>query len=202
MAKGKRKPPRGKGKGSDFERAFAKELSEWWTSYRRDDVFWRTAMSGGRATVRRLLGQDTYGQAGDIACTDPAGTPLLETVVFELKRGYNTVSLGDLVDSRQNNGWRQLDQWIVQAERSMEEAKAAFWMIVHKRDNRETVCITPYTFMDWLKTKGVVIRKFRPALRAHVHVRTTKDPTSEVYMGLDQYRLSDFFDIVPPKVFL
>lgn len=40
-----------KKKGSTFERLICKELSLWVTDEERTDVFWRSAMSGGRATV-------------------------------------------------------------------------------------------------------------------------------------------------------
>jgi len=39
-------------KGSSFEREICTILSKWWTNNERDDVFWRTAGSGARATTR------------------------------------------------------------------------------------------------------------------------------------------------------
>ena len=75
-------------KGSGFEREVAKALSLWWTEGSRDDVFWRSSNSGGRATARRKRGQRTAGQHGDIAATDPVGEPFLKVVTIELKAGY------------------------------------------------------------------------------------------------------------------
>ncbi|MBM3120244.1 MAG: hypothetical protein FJ006_12010, partial [Chloroflexi bacterium] len=58
-------------KGASFERDISRQLSLWWTHGERDDVFWRSSMSGGRATVRAKKGQKTAYQNGDITATDP-----------------------------------------------------------------------------------------------------------------------------------
>ena len=42
----------GKEKGSSFERLVCKRMSMWLSKGERDDLFWRSAMSGGRATVQ------------------------------------------------------------------------------------------------------------------------------------------------------
>ena len=46
----------GKAKGSSFERLICKELSLWITGGEHQDVFWRSAMSGGRSTVAMKKG--------------------------------------------------------------------------------------------------------------------------------------------------
>lgn len=64
----------GKAKGSAFERGVCKELSIWVTKGKRDDVFWRSSISGGRATVRfNKRGAITEHQAGDICAVHPDG---------------------------------------------------------------------------------------------------------------------------------
>lgn len=66
----------GKQKGSAFEREVCKALSLWVTSGDRQDVFWRSAMSGGRATValRRIRdGEPLVRQAGDIVAVEVEG---------------------------------------------------------------------------------------------------------------------------------
>lgn len=78
----------GSRKGSAFERDICKKLSLWWSEGKRDDIFWRTASSGARATQRRKIGRSTYGGDGDICAIDPIGQPLLDKYVFSLKCGY------------------------------------------------------------------------------------------------------------------
>lgn len=80
--KGKRRlSTRGKGKGQQFEREVCVKLSEWVTGGKRKDVFWRSAMSGGRATVSR--GQ--VRQAGDICAVSEEGYELTKLCYFECK---------------------------------------------------------------------------------------------------------------------
>src|SRR3954464_11883516 len=86
------------GKGASFERDLCKRLSLWWTDGERDDVFWRTSQSGGRATSRTKKGKKTKNSYGDICAVDPIGQPLLDLITFEVKRGYNKDSFTDLLD--------------------------------------------------------------------------------------------------------
>jgi hypothetical protein len=46
----------GKQKGSQFERDVCRELSLWVSHGKQEDVYWRSAMSGGRSTVAALKG--------------------------------------------------------------------------------------------------------------------------------------------------
>lgn len=72
-------------KGGAFEREMAVAFSLWWTDGERDDVFWRTQGSGGRATNRAKQGKKTKFQYGDMTFTDPIGKPLIEYASFEFK---------------------------------------------------------------------------------------------------------------------
>lgn len=74
----------GSAKGAEFERHVCKLLSKWVTAGARSDVFWRTSMSGGRATVARKKGESLR-QAGDIASVAPEGHQLTDKLYFELK---------------------------------------------------------------------------------------------------------------------
>lgn len=139
-------------KGGQFERDFCTDLSKWWTHGVRDDIFWRTAGSGGRATVRGKRGRSTFGQHGDILFTDPSGASLLDLITFELKRGYNKDSPIDLCDrldvtSGQKNQ-TQWEEWLEQAERSHLAAGSYSWMIVQRRDHRIPFCYFPCPLMN------------------------------------------------------
>jgi len=76
----------GKQKGAAFERKICMALSRWVSHGKSDSCFWRSAMSGGRATVRYAAGKGHDGQGGDIAATDPLGHALLSKFVVECKR--------------------------------------------------------------------------------------------------------------------
>jgi hypothetical protein len=89
----------GKGKGSAFERSICKRLSLWVSHGKREDLFWRSAMSGGRATVGRKQGKDHAHHAGDISATHPDGHKLTEHWYVECK-AYKSLQIESaLLDS-------------------------------------------------------------------------------------------------------
>lgn len=80
-----RKKGSGKGKGSAFERKVCKALSLWVSHGEHEDLFWRSAMSGGRATVAKKRGAKLSRHAGDISATSEAGHKLTDTYFIECK---------------------------------------------------------------------------------------------------------------------
>ncbi len=79
------RPGGGHEKGAEFERQTCKTLSLWITAGARDDLFWRTAMSGGRATMKMREGKRADAQAGDIGMIDPLGALFLDNFFIEAK---------------------------------------------------------------------------------------------------------------------
>lgn len=79
------RPGGSKQKGSAFEREVCKQLSRWVSHGKREDLFWRSAMSGGRATVAGRRGTTLASQAGDISSVDKAGHVLTNEFYFETK---------------------------------------------------------------------------------------------------------------------
>lgn len=132
------------GKGSKFERDICYRLSAWWTGDPESSVFWRSSMSGGRATVRGRKGKRTEGHAGDVAATTADAEQFLRVVTLELKRGYSKDKdnpfyfLDGKADSRPT-----IMQWIDQARKSAALAKSMYWMIVAQRDRKETLVYMP-----------------------------------------------------------
>lgn len=74
----------GKQKGAAFEREICRQLSLWISQGKSSDLFWRTAMSGGRATVLHRKGQSIR-QVGDICAVSPEGHPFTDEWFIELK---------------------------------------------------------------------------------------------------------------------
>lgn len=75
----------GSQKGANNERKVCRLLSLWVTHGKREDVFWRSAMSGGRATVAKRKGKMLASQAGDISAVDEAGHILTDYFYIETK---------------------------------------------------------------------------------------------------------------------
>lgn len=74
----------GKRKGSKFERSICRELSRWITKGVREDVFWRSSISGGRATVALRKGIKVR-QAGDICAVAEEGNAFCDQWFIECK---------------------------------------------------------------------------------------------------------------------
>ncbi len=166
--KAKRK---GRGKGSSFERTICRELSLWWTKGKRDDIFWRTSQSGGRATIRSKKGKKTFGQYGDIQAVDPKGQPLIDLCTIEAKRGSNKITCADIIDqpetySRKDKQTRlrptPWEGFITQAERQAKAAGTRFWILIHKRDRRNTVIFLPFPLVGLLCSYGSSILRSDP----------------------------------------
>lgn len=138
MAKKRRNP----GKGSAFEREICKKLSLWWTHGNRDDVFWRTSNSGGRATIRAKGEQKTFGQYGDIQATDPIGQQLLDRFTIECKTGYPGQTITDEID-KITSGQTQYEKFIEQAVHETLQAGSTYWMLITRRKGKEILLTVP-----------------------------------------------------------
>jgi hypothetical protein len=79
------RPGGGSPKGGAFERGACKRLSLWVSDGADDSVFWRSAMSGGRATVQLRTGTVNVVQSGDICAVSPLGYPFVRANFVELK---------------------------------------------------------------------------------------------------------------------
>lgn len=132
----------GANKGSSFEREICKELSLWWTDGDRDDIFWRTAGSGGRATNRMKRGLSTSGAYGDIMAVDASGADLLRLVCFELKRGYGQWCVLDAVDRRPGSKPSMVESFWMQASRSALDANARYAVVIFRRDQKQTMIMS------------------------------------------------------------
>ena len=134
-------------KGSEFEREICKALGRWWSGGERDDIFWRTAGSGGRATNRARKGKSTAGQYGDVSAVDSIGEPLLQVFAIELKRGYSRYSFADMFDAQHNARQQKWDEFYCQARDAAEVSGARYWMLIWRRDRRKALVFMPLEVM-------------------------------------------------------
>ncbi len=129
----------GKQKGNSFERECCRILSLWWSEGKRDDVFYRSQSSGGRATVRANRGVTTVNQYGDISASDNEGLMFTRFVTVEIKRGYNTSTPYDFIDKLDSSGPTKFEEWFDQAEADRKKADAKIWWLITKRDRKQTM---------------------------------------------------------------
>ena len=90
------RPGGGPAKGASFERKVCVQLSLWITGGKLRDCFWRSSLSGGRATVAFQRGVRLDRQAGDICAIAPEGHVLTDQFYFELKH-YRSIKLESFI---------------------------------------------------------------------------------------------------------
>ena len=194
--KRKRKSNKSK-KGNQFARELCPILSRWFTKGERDDAFWLTSQSGGRATVRAEKGKKTHGQHGDIAATDHAGKELTDVFTIECKRGYSNTTIFDLMDrgGRHEKSQQQFEEWLQQVFLSHKNSGSQTWMIIHRRDTRYSFVYLDEAFANVLIHPDE--QQEIQFLRMRCGVKTTKSTLKivDVFGCL----LSDFMDIVTPS---
>ena len=79
------KPGAGHAKGASFERAVSKRLSLWLSDGLRDDLLWRSSLSGGRATVQFRAGTVNLTQSGDVSAIGAGAHEFCERFFTEIK---------------------------------------------------------------------------------------------------------------------
>jgi hypothetical protein len=181
----KKRKGRGSRKGGSFERKLCKVLSLWWHG-EREDIFWRSAGSGSRATV----GKKILTGHGDICAVDKCGDALCKFLVIEAKNGYSGVHLTTLLD-KTNNKKNQLEKWIIKAHNSRKKSKAFSWIIVHQRTRRACLVYFPS------KLYFVALGANGPKIEVHCRIKLSK--TKALPLHLVAMKLADFLEAVDPK---
>jgi hypothetical protein len=72
-------------KGGAFERLVCKRLSFWLSQGERDDLFWRSSLSGGRATLQLRREFVNMAQAGDLTAISREAYEFAEHLFIECK---------------------------------------------------------------------------------------------------------------------
>ena len=145
----------GKQKGASFEREICVLLSSWISSGTQEDVFWRSAMSGGRATVAMKRGKRLTSQVGDISCIDPAGNRFIRAFAPECKF-YANLDYSGLLTGK----GKLLSFWQEINKQASQHGKHP---IMFARQNRlpTTVCLTHSGIqtLDFPAHKTVIISR-------------------------------------------
>jgi hypothetical protein len=117
-----------KAKGGKFEREVCVVLSLWVSQGKRRDLFWRSAMSGGRATVHGR----SVRQVGDVCAVAPEGHQFTDKYFVECKHLKSLDFIG-LIEGR----GRLLKYWhIAQAQAAKHELIP---MLIAKQNNHPVI---------------------------------------------------------------
>lgn len=182
-------------KGSAFERKICKELSLWWTHGKRDDVFWRSSQSGGRATKRSAQGKKTAGSYGDITALDPIGKPFLDLFTVELKVGKSHGHPMEMLDAPRSPATTRWERTLAQAIQSHQEAGSGAWLLICQRNRRIPMVYVDARVVLALENaqRGSVIMP--PCARYTLMVCGTR-PAISCFYALS---FSDFFERFRPE---
>jgi hypothetical protein len=123
----------GKAKGANFERFVCKKLSKWLSAGEREDLLWRSAMSGGRATVAHRKGKKDD-QVGDICATSTEGLAFTNRFAVECKY-YRDIQMESLLTQHPGKDsllkfWNEIDLKAAEVNRLA--------MLVFKQNQGET----------------------------------------------------------------
>lgn len=161
------KPGKGKQKGSAFEREVCKALSLWVSGGKRDDVYWRSAMSGGRATLRsKKFGRARRGgtQVGDLSAVHPMGSVLLKHFVTECKF-YKNLKFGNFLFKK--GGLLQLF-WKQLLKKADHEVKLP--MLIAKQNKYPTVVLLDPEGFQLLYANAKYHRRIAYVLKQRCHI--------------------------------
>ena len=186
-------------KGSPFEREMCKAFSMWWTKGERNDVFWRSAGSGGMAKTRSKQGGVAFGQYGDIQATDPIGQPLIDACTIELKRGYPKQYIGDMLDKSAKAAQQGYEKFIEQAIIDSKLAKSFSWLLIVRRDKRQALVTMPKRL--YLALYGVGAFKPKPIPFYTMRIALRRNNKSVTKLTIYGTTLHEFMENTKPKHF-
>lgn len=141
----------GKRKGAAFEREICKKLSLWISKGERTDIFWRSAMSGGRATVQFKKGIKNKTQACDISAIDPLGEKLLKDYIIECKH-YKNLNLENLIYNTSKEGL--LEFWNETWKKAVDLGKLPI-VIARQNNKKDIICLNYDIGLTILKHCGI-----------------------------------------------
>ena len=111
-----------KQKGAAFERWVCKQLSLALSGGKRDDLLWRSAMSGGRATIGKKSGMERSHQVGDISAISKEGEEFLSRYVVECKH-YKKLPFLQYLLKDDDSKSTIIDLWISDLRSKLPEGK-------------------------------------------------------------------------------
>jgi hypothetical protein len=123
------------GKGGDFERYIAKELTVWLTGKSKPYMFWRMPASGGLATIH----EECVGLAGDIRSIHKDAEFLTNIFTIECKTGYPHTSFWQHFKGIKNFNLESF--WLQACGEAMGSNRRPM-LIYRKKGNKPLVCIT------------------------------------------------------------
>lgn len=200
-------------KGGGYERELSEKFSLWWSDGKNDELFWRSAGSGGRATVRGKKGMTVTAGAGDIIPVQKDAMPFGQVFCIEAKRGYSAVTPLAMLDAlplpvrkakppkppkpgqkprkpKPKKPQPSMATWLDQATKAAKSQGIPFFLIVHRRDSKKPVVYFPkLPFLTENDIQGPTMRILAPGFDPLYVAELT-----EFLKALDPQKVRDYAD--------
>lgn len=188
----------GNATGSEFEREFCKGFSKWLdrdSDNPRDDLVWRSAGSGASAKMRMKSGKESR-YPGDIEPRDPMAVPFLNLFSIELKYGYGSWDILDVMDSMRRKNPSLFEQFWAQATEDAAQATPEKTpLLVTKRKARKAMVFMPRFLFSQLQQ---FIGRFSYTTIQFSLTDGDYEDRMRLVVGM---KLEDFYSWVDPKIF-
>lgn len=168
-----------KAKSGLHERDTCRRLSQWVTGLKRRDIFWRSAMSGGVATLanRKAIGANQT-QLGDIGAIHPLGNALLSKFVIECK--HHADFMLDMYFFTAAGSGKVNDFWIKLRNECGQAGRRSPFLIL-RQNNREELVATD--------SPGLAILRLAGPLSPRIHV---PKPLDMLFVAFRDVLMTDF----------
>lgn len=169
-----------KAKGSSFEREICSYLTNWLTGQTKEKYFWRTAASGGIATITQCNNH----LAGDITSIKPESKFFTDLFVIECKVGYRTACFYKLLNGAKDpvrDFWKQV---VGDSDKS-----GKYPLLIFKRTGLKPLVGFPVAFAS------DIFLDLTESLWLTVVIDRNHKYGKFIFMGMD-----DFFNLVTPQL--
>lgn len=177
----------GKAKGSGFERDLARRLSLWVNGAEKPYVFWRTAGSGGLATIMA----ENADMGGDLMAIREEGRFLTNIFSIEAKCGYNDA---DAMLHLKNNKSTTIEDFWKQCCRDAERSHK-YPCLIWKRKGYPTIIGFSRTIGDMFPFSSKLGAPMLKCVSLLFPFKEGKRYLPDLYM----YCLEDFLSMVSPE---
>lgn len=154
----------GKQKGASFERQVCTDLSRFVDPDGSDTLYWRSAMSGGRATVQARSGVRNSTQLGDITCVHPRGEWLTSLMVIECKF-YKDLNFGNSILFKKGNlytFWKQVKKIAKKNDRHP--------LLIAKQNKSPAIVVFDKMGLQSFTTLGNEVKVIATSLRSGMYI--------------------------------
>jgi len=176
----------GKAKGSSFERDMARRLSLWINGSEKPYVFWRTAGSGGLATIMA----ENADMGGDLMAIRDEGRFMTNLFSIELKTGYQDA---EAFKHLKPNKSTEIEDFWKQCCRDAERSHK-YPCLIFKRKGYPTIIGLSRTIGDMFPWSSKLGAPFLKCVSLFFPFKDGQRYLPDLYM----YSLEDFLNMVTP----